>query len=149
MDGDMKNLTLALRKPVLGAALLFGLNATSHAEVYTAPNGSEPPQAKPSPNPVNPVAPLTAPSLKSAEEPGEPPVSWNDTYIGYRYGQDFHYPGVPGKVIQNIGYLTTTGGFKAATRSMWIISFPMRRTRRRAGLPTAARKRSIAWAAWN
>jgi nucleoside-specific outer membrane channel protein Tsx len=108
----MTNLTLALRKPLLGAALLFSLNQMAHAEVYTAPNGSEPPPAKAADNPINPVAPLTAPSLKSGEVPGEQPVTWNDTYIGYRYGQDFHYPGVPGKVIQNIGYLTTTGGFK-------------------------------------
>jgi nucleoside-specific outer membrane channel protein Tsx len=112
MDGDMTNLTPALRKPLLGVALALCLNQASHAEVYTAPNGSEPPQAQPTPNPINPVAPLTAPSLKSGEEPGEPPVSWNDTYIGYRYGQDFHYPGVHDKVIQNIGYLTTTGGFR-------------------------------------
>ncbi|WP_434114201.1 hypothetical protein [Paraburkholderia caffeinilytica] len=39
-------------------------------------------------------------------------MSWNDTYIGYRYGSDFHYPGVADKVAQNIGYLTTTGGFR-------------------------------------
>ncbi|WP_228936591.1 hypothetical protein [Paraburkholderia saeva] len=39
-------------------------------------------------------------------------MSWNDTYIGYRYGSNFHYPGVPDKVAQNIGYLTTVGGFR-------------------------------------
>lgn len=40
------------------------------------------------------------------------PTNWNDTYIGYRWGPSFHYPGVPHQVQQNIGYLDTVGGFK-------------------------------------
>ena len=41
-----------------------------------------------------------------------PPTNWNDTFLGFRYGTDFRYPGVPDPVAQRIGYLTTTGGFK-------------------------------------
>lgn len=109
----MRKISVALRKPLLGAAMLCCLSEFSYAEVYTAPSSSTPPQAKPN-QPTQPgaTAPLTAPDLKSAEEVGAPPMSWNDTYIGYRYGSDFHYPGVPKKVAQNVGYLTTTGGFR-------------------------------------
>lgn len=53
----------------------------------------------------------TAPTVPTQQEVYSPPV-WNDTYIGYRYGQNFHYPGVPGDINENIGYLTTTGAFK-------------------------------------
>ncbi|WP_260854420.1 hypothetical protein [Paraburkholderia sp. BCC1884] len=106
----MNKISVALRKPLLGAAMFCCLSQFSYAEVYTAPNGSAPAQTQQSP--TNSAAPLSAPDLKSGEDLGAPPVSWNDTYIGYRYGSDFHYPGVPDKVAQNIGYLTTTGGFK-------------------------------------
>lgn len=106
----MKKLSTALKRPLIGAALLCCVTEYANAEVYTAPSGSEPPTAKQTQ--VNATAPLSAPSLKSGEELGEPPVSWNDTYIGYRYGSDFHYPGIAKKVAQNIGSLTTTGGFR-------------------------------------
>lgn len=117
----MRKVSGALCKPLLGAALFCCLSETSHAEVYTAPSESAPTagqQSQPSPSqsnqtvPSNRTAPLTAPDLKSAERIGAPPVSWNDTYIGYRYGQNFRYPGVPDKVTQNIGSLTTIGGFR-------------------------------------
>ena len=45
------------------------------------------------------------------EQHGAPPTNWNDTFVGYRYSSDFHFPGSSAKVAQNIGSLTTTGGF--------------------------------------
>lgn len=45
------------------------------------------------------------------EQHGAPPANWNDTFVGYRYSSDFHFPGSAAKVAQNIGSLTTTGGF--------------------------------------
>src|SRR5882672_6985763 len=107
MDGDMKKISVALRKPLLGAAMFCCLSEFSYAEEYTVPNDSTTPQTQQTQ--TNGATRLSAPDLKSGEETGAPPVSWNDTYIGYRYGSDFHYPGVPDKVAQNIGYLTTTG----------------------------------------
>jgi hypothetical protein len=110
MDGDMKKISIALRKPLLGMAMFCCLSEFGYAEVFSSPNASAPAQTQQTQ--TNGNAPLTAPDLKSGERAGAPPVSWNDTYIGYRYGSNFHYPGVPDKVAQNIGYLATTGGFK-------------------------------------
>ncbi len=45
------------------------------------------------------------------EQHGAPPTNWNDTWIGYRYSNNFHFPGSAAKVAQNIGSLSTTGGF--------------------------------------
>ena len=45
------------------------------------------------------------------EQHGAPPTNWNDTFVGYRYSNNFHFPGSAAKVAQNIGSLTTTGGF--------------------------------------
>ena len=45
------------------------------------------------------------------ETHGAPPTNWNDTFVGYRYSSNFHFPGSSAKVAQNIGSLTTTGGF--------------------------------------
>ncbi|MCK9685352.1 hypothetical protein [Scleromatobacter humisilvae] len=45
------------------------------------------------------------------ETHGAPPTNWNDTFVGYRYSNNFHFPGSSAKVAQNIGSLTTTGGF--------------------------------------
>jgi len=45
------------------------------------------------------------------EQHGAPPTNWNDTWVGYRYSSDFHFPGSAAKVAQNIGSLSTTGGF--------------------------------------
>lgn len=42
---------------------------------------------------------------------GAMPTNWNDTFLGYRYSSNFHFPGSAAKVAQNIGSLTTTGGF--------------------------------------
>ncbi len=100
----MKSLTLALRAPALGAALFFCLTQFAHAEVVTAPNSSTPPLKQEVPNGAAPP--------QTIGEPNEPPAVWNDTFVGYRWGTDFHYPGVPSSVMQNVGYLTTTGGFK-------------------------------------
>lgn len=109
----MTKISVALRKPLLGVAMFCCLSEFGYAEVYTAPSESAPSQTQQTQQTqTNGAAPLTAPDLKSGEVTGAPPVSWNDTYIGYRYGSDFHYPGVPDKVAQNIGYLTTTGGFR-------------------------------------
>jgi hypothetical protein len=113
MDGDMKKISKALRKPLLGVAMFCCLSEFGFAEEVTAPTTSVPPQVdQTQQTPATGTAPLTFPDLKSGEQAGAPPVSWNDTFIGYRVGSNFHYPGVPDKVTQNIGYLTTTGGFK-------------------------------------
>jgi nucleoside-specific outer membrane channel protein Tsx len=45
------------------------------------------------------------------EQHGAPPTNWNDTFVGYRYSSNFHFPGSAAKVAQNIGSLTSTGGF--------------------------------------
>ena len=42
---------------------------------------------------------------------GAMPTNWNDTFVGYRYSNNFHFPGSAAKVAQNIGSLTSTGGF--------------------------------------
>ncbi len=48
-------------------------------------------------------------------EPHGPPGNWNNTYIGARYSDNFHFPGNAAKVTQKIGFLTTAGGFKYGT----------------------------------
>ena len=45
------------------------------------------------------------------ENHGAMPTNWNDTFLGYRYSNNFHFPGSAAKVAQNIGSLTSTGGF--------------------------------------
>ncbi|CAG9247887.1 conserved exported hypothetical protein [Paraburkholderia unamae] len=100
----MKSLTLALRAPALGAALFCCLSQFAHAEVITAPNSSAPPLRQEVPNGAAPP--------QTIGEPDAPPAIWNDTFIGYRWGTDFHYPGINSSVMQNIGYLTTIGGFR-------------------------------------
>lgn len=103
----MKTTLSALRTPLVGIAVLCCLTEFAHAEAVSAPNGSAPPQSQSTqPNGAAPTAGQVQP------DDGSPPLVWNDTYIGYRYGSSFHYPGVPDKVAQNIGYLTTTGGFR-------------------------------------
>lgn len=123
----MRKFFKALRAPLLGVGLICCLSEFACADALTDPSTSvaQQTQNQPSPpskqlqqapaTPSNKIAPLTAPDLKSGEQIGAQPVSWNDTYIGYRYGSDFHYPGIPDKVAQNIGYLTTIGGFKWGT----------------------------------
>ncbi|MES2258764.1 MAG: hypothetical protein V4724_09600 [Pseudomonadota bacterium] len=49
---------------------------------------------------------------QEAPAPHAQPGNWNDTYIGARYSNDLYFPGSPKKVTQEIGTLTTTGGFK-------------------------------------
>lgn len=71
------------------------------------------------------AAPVTLSQASTVTAPLSPPpgqftapTSWNDTYIGYRVGTNFYYPGVrtqsgaPARITQNIGFLTTTGGFR-------------------------------------
>jgi hypothetical protein len=102
----MKSISTGLRTPILGAAMLCCLTQFSYAEeVLTAPNASAPPQNQQ-------TVPNGAAPPQTVGEPNEPPAVWNDTFIGYRWGTDFHYPGVPSSVMQNIGYLATIGGFK-------------------------------------
>ena len=58
------------------------------------------------------AAPVDNTHLPPAQEQhGAPPTNWNDTFVGYRYSNNFHFPGSAAKVAQNIGSLTTTGGF--------------------------------------
>jgi nucleoside-specific outer membrane channel protein Tsx len=58
------------------------------------------------------AAPADNTHLPPAQEThGAPPTNWNDTFVGYRYSNNFHFPGSSAKVAQNIGSLTTTGGF--------------------------------------
>lgn len=58
------------------------------------------------------AAPVDNTHLPPAQEQhGAPPTNWNDTWVGYRYSNNFHFPGSAAKVAQNIGSLSTTGGF--------------------------------------
>ena len=49
--------------------------------------------------------------LPAAQQTHGLPTNWNDTFVGYRYSSNFHFPGSSAKVAQNIGSLTSTGGF--------------------------------------
>lgn len=114
-DGNMNKNSKPLPKLFLGMAMVCCLSESGFAqEVIDAPTTSASPQAKPTQQaPENANVPHAFPDLaKVAEQVGAPPVSWNDTFIGYRVGHNFHFPGVPDKIKQDIGYLTTTGGFK-------------------------------------
>lgn len=52
------------------------------------------------------------PSQDGAQQQHAQPTNWNDTYVGFRYSNDFYFPGSAEKVQQKIGTLTTIGGFK-------------------------------------
>lgn len=111
----MKKTSKPLPRLLLGTAMLCCFSELGHAqEVLDAPTTSAPPDAQPiQQTPANANAPHAFPDLaKLDEQVGKPPVSWNDTFIGYRVGNNFHFPGVADKIKQNIGYLTTTGGFR-------------------------------------
>ncbi|WP_066738670.1 hypothetical protein [Cupriavidus sp. D384] len=72
----------------LGLALACCLATPGHAEDIPAPAPNAPP-------------------------PGYvQPVNWNDTYLGYRWAPNSYFPGSDHKVVQNIGFLNTVGGFK-------------------------------------
>lgn len=122
----------AIRARLLGIAVLGGIAGPAHAaetlpgvdaasDAARLAQAERPAPADPATQSATPVtlsqastltAPLSPPAQVSA------PTSWNDTYIGYRVGTNFYYPGVrtatgaPAKVTQNIGFLTTTGGFR-------------------------------------
>lgn len=136
--------TNAIRVPLLGVALFGCLGGLAHAADTPAPDGqaqaAQQPQAAKAPasKAASTTAPVTlaqdstvtAPPVTTLSQASTvtapltappqfaPPASWNDTYIGYRVGTNFRYPGVrtasgaPAKITQNIGFLTTTGGFK-------------------------------------
>jgi hypothetical protein len=132
MERDMKK-TNAIRVPLLGIALFGCLTGLAHA-ADTPPAAEGDVRAVQRPQTDNKAsaatsdstaAPVTLSQASTVTAPLSPPPglyaappSWNDTYIGYRVGSDFHYPGVrnadgsPAKITQNIGFLTTTGGFK-------------------------------------
>jgi hypothetical protein len=123
----------AIRVPLLGIALFGGLTGLVHAADTPLTTGEEA-QTVQRPQTDSKAAAATANSTAAplmlsqastvtaplSPPPGlfAPPTSWNDTYIGYRVGTDFYYPGVrtasgaPAKITQNIGFLTTTGGFR-------------------------------------
>lgn len=131
----------AIRAPLLGIALFGCLTGVAHAgDTSLAATGDA--QALQLPQTDNTASAATAQAdaaplmlaqesnvtspdvpvpLTPADAPHDvfiPPPSWNDTYLGYRVGSDFYYPGVrtasgaPAKITQNIGSLTSTGGFK-------------------------------------
>jgi len=77
---------IARHARIVAALLAAGFGVTGHAEEASAPNAAAAPHA--------------------------PPTNWNDTMVGYRYSDDFYFPGSANKVTQNIGYLQTLGGFK-------------------------------------
>ncbi|CAN7794514.1 hypothetical protein LJR034_003956 [Caballeronia sp. LjRoot34] len=123
----------AVRVPLLGIALFGCLTGLAHAgdaplaaggdaqTLQLAQTDSTAPAAASNltaaPVTLSQASTVTAPT---SPPPGlfAPPTSWNDTYIGYRVGTNFYYPGVrtasgaPAKITQNIGFLTTTGGFR-------------------------------------
>jgi len=143
MEGDMKK-TNAIRVPLLGIALFGCLNGLAHAadtpgtdgdaQAAQHPRTDSKASATKQASTTVPVtlaqeSTVTSPPVKLSQAstvtaPLTPPpqfaapASWNDTYIGYRVGSEFHYPGVrtqagaPAKITQNIGFLTTTGGFR-------------------------------------
>lgn len=123
--------TNAIGVPLLGIAFFGCLNGFAHAaDTPAAPGDAQAvqrPQAgsnasaakqasSAAPTTLSQASTVTAPL--SAPPQFAQPTSWNDTYIGYRVGTNFHYPGVRtasgarAKITQNIGFLTTTGGFK-------------------------------------
>jgi hypothetical protein len=132
MEGDM-TISNAIRVPLLGIALFGCVTGVAHA-ADTSPTADGDTQAvqlaqtdsnasAAAPNPAS--APMTLSQESTVTAPLSPPPaqfnappSWNDTYLGYRVGTNFYYPGVrtasgaPAKVTQNIGSLTTIGGFK-------------------------------------
>ena len=125
--------TKAIGVPLLGAALFGCFTGMAHA-ADTSPTAQGDTQAlqlaqtdanATSAAPNLGGAPVTLSQASTVTAPLSPPpgafaqpTSWNDTYIGYRVGSNFYYPGVrtesgaPAKITQNIGYLTTVGGFK-------------------------------------
>ncbi|MEM5311138.1 hypothetical protein VSR72_05175 [Paraburkholderia sp. JHI869] len=123
----------AMCMPLFGVVLVGCFAGVAHAADAspTAEGGTQAAQvaqtdSKAPDAPLNPAAaPLTLSQASTVTAPLSPPpglyappTSWNDTYLGYRVGTDFYYPGVrtqagaPAKITQNIGYLTTTGGFR-------------------------------------
>ncbi|CAE6823780.1 hypothetical protein R70006_06816 [Paraburkholderia domus] len=123
----------AVRVPLLGIALFGCLTGLAHAGDAPLASGGDAPTLQlaqtditapaatsdlgAAPVTLSQASTLNAPVLPPPEL-FAPPSSWNDTYIGYRVGTDFYYPGVrtqsgaPAKITQNIGFLTTTGGFR-------------------------------------
>ncbi len=111
----MKKTSTPLPRLLLGTAMFCCFSELCFAEeIIDAPTTSVPPQGQSTQQAAdNKNVPHAFPDLaKMDEQVGKPPVSWNDTFIGYRVGNNFHFPGVADKIKQNIGYLTTTGGFK-------------------------------------
>lgn len=53
----------------------------------------------------------TAAHAQEDPAPYAPSTHRNDTYIGARYANDFHFPGSAAKVKQKIGFVTTAGDF--------------------------------------
>ncbi|CAG4904996.1 hypothetical protein [Paraburkholderia gardini] len=123
----------AVRVPLLGIALFGCLSGLAHAgdTPLAAGGDAQPLQLAPTDSTVPAAAsdltaaPVTLSQTSTVTAPLSPPPqqfatppSWNDTYIGYRVGTNFYYPGVrtqsgaPAKVTQNIGSVTTTGGFR-------------------------------------
>jgi hypothetical protein len=131
--------TNAIRVPLLGIALFGCLGGLAHAAdtqpaadstqaQQPAQANGKAPAAKQDQNaavqlsqagtgPVN--APMSQPQEQAAPQAHfAMPTSWNDTFLGYRVGSDFRYPGVTtangsaARITQNIGSLTTVGGFR-------------------------------------
>ena len=84
----MKPFTTNARRATLGIAMLCCFYTLGHAEDIPAPAPNAPPAGY------------------------AMPVNWNDTFVGYRYAPDSYFPGSDHKVVQNIGFLNTVGGFK-------------------------------------
>jgi hypothetical protein len=118
----MKKISAALCNPLLGAFVFCCLSGVSYADDITPANSTSTP-----PTLMAEYSTLTAPNAPAPNAATPPsaapgqfalPPSWNDTYIGYRVGDNFYYPGVrtqsnaPAKITQNIGFLTTTGSFR-------------------------------------
>lgn len=102
----MKQYESVLRKSLLSAAILCCLVDASRADEVVAPSATPPTQGT-----------AASQAQVTTQETGAPPVTWNDTFLGFRYGTDFHYPGVTDKVAQRIGYLSTVGGFRFGSYS--------------------------------
>ncbi|MCY0386209.1 hypothetical protein OVY01_02890 [Robbsia sp. Bb-Pol-6] len=89
--------------PVLAVTPTTPATPTSPATSTSATNPAPTPTPAPTPDKTD-LGKITGGDAR--------PAVWNDTYVGFRYGTDFHFPGVPDKVALRIGYLTTVGSFK-------------------------------------
>jgi len=119
-------LVVALSYGLVGVSSAAGLSSVASsspsadmvAGTYAdswATNATQPDRFQGSPSPSDRAGAKKDDRQRKKDGHGGMPTHWTDVFLGYRYGPDFHYPGVPKPVKQNIGYLGVVGGFKYGT----------------------------------